>query len=460
MRNKFFRMEKISWKLTLLYSLLFSGVLLLLSFCVLYGLRYYMISQAYESVKSSTAETVSMILDTDSGKLNLSSNDLLTEAQSDSDISVIIAGPDGKIVNESSNYIIKDNNILSHIGVLRRAEVNGMHLVMLNSEVRSGSRIVAYLQIALSLEKSYRYIGILFWLLAIADSIGILASVLVGYIVSKRMLRPIDKVTRTAQSISINDLGGRIPVGKVDDEISRLAVTFNSMLDRLQDSIEKQAQFVSDASHELRTPISVVLGYASLLDRWGKDDRKVLQESVDAIKNETLGMRELVEKLLFLARNDSGKMPVHKAPFDVSELLRDVAEESSMIAPGRNIACDCPESLTLNADRNLVKQMLRNLIDNSIKFTKSDGTIRIHAATGDESVRIVVEDNGIGVPANEVGHVFDRFYRVDKARAKETGGSGLGLAIVKSIAELHGGDISMESTQGKGTSVTIMLPCR
>lgn len=460
MKNRFLRLEKISRKLTLVYSLLFSFVLLLLSFIVLYGARYYIIDQAYESVKSSTAETISMILDTDSGNLDLSNEDLLTEARSDSNISITIANANGKIVNQSDNLIAKDNDLLSHLNVIRRFEINGAHWAVMNSRVSNGASTVAYLQIAFNMETSYRFVGMLFGLLAVTDSIGILLSILIGNIVSKRMLIPINRITKTAQSISIYDLGSRIPINNADDEITRLAMTINHMLDRLQNSINKQIQFVSDASHELRTPISIVLGYVSLLNSWGKDDKTVLQESLDAIQKEALDMRQLAEKLLFLARNDSGRVPVNKEPFDVCELTQEVVEESKMIAPEMNIQAHCSGSFELQADRNLVKQMLRSLVDNSIKFTNPTGEIHIYAATHGEKMSIVVEDNGVGVPADEREHVFDRFYRVDKARSKETGGSGLGLSIVKSIVDLHGGDISIDSAQSKGTRVTIDMPMK
>jgi two-component system, OmpR family, sensor histidine kinase ArlS len=458
MRNRILGLQKISWKLTWIYSILFSGVLLLLSAGVLYGVRYYLLDQAYASVRSTAKETVSMILDTKNGKMNLADEELLSEAQQDSDINIVIADANGKIINNADNYQITDNDLLFRPGVIRRIGNNGRRLMILNSSVMDGTKKVAIAQVAYSLEKSYRFINILFILLASSDALGILSSILVGYFLSQRMLKPIDKITKTAQTISINDLASRIPVGNADDEITRLAVTFNDMLDRLKDSIDRQSRFVSDASHELRTPISVISGYVNLLDRWGKDDIKVLQESVDAIKTEATGMRELIEKLLFLARNDSGKMIINKEPFDVVELLQDIADESKLIAPQIEFSIVSNERLMLNADPKMIKQLLRILIDNSIKFTKINGKIGLHAATSDENIRIMVTDNGIGVPSEEVCHIFDRFYRVDKARAKDTGGSGLGLSIAKSISDIHNGDIYMESSPGNGTCVTVVLP--
>jgi two-component system sensor histidine kinase ArlS len=457
MKRRLFKFEKISWKLTLLYSLLFSGVLLLLSAGVLYGIRYFMFEQAYTLVRTSSEETISDILDT-GGAATLSDSELLGEAQTDSDINITIADAQGNIVNRSLNFNITSNDVTARPGVIRRIENDGMRLMVYNSRVMSGNELVAYLQVAYNLEKDYGFIKLLFFLLAGSDALGIVLSVFVGYIVGRRMLRPIDRITKTAQSISINELEGRIPLGKADDELAHLASTLNSMLDRLKDSIDRQSRFVSDASHELRTPISVILGYIGLIDRWGKDDRKVLQESVDAIKGEADSMHELIEKLLFLARNDSGKIAATKEPTNLQQLFEDIAEESKMIAPDRNFPIRLYSSMTLNADRKMLKQMLRNLIDNGIKFTKPGGIISLTAMNAGGNIRIVVEDDGTGIPPEEIGRIFDRFYRVDKARAKENGGSGLGLAIVKSIVDAHGGDINIDSEPGKGTRISILLP--
>ena len=162
--------------------------------------------------------------------------------------------------------------------------------------------------------------------MAIADFIGIIASIILGYIVSKKMLKPIDHITKAAENISINNLKERIEVTGPDDELKRLGNTFNKMIDRLQEAFDRQIQFVSDASHELRTPIAVIQGYANLLDRWGKDDREALEKSIHAIKLETSNMANLVEKLLFLAKGDSGNQVIEKKEFWLNELINEVSK--------------------------------------------------------------------------------------------------------------------------------------
>ncbi|MBZ4688736.1 MAG: putative two component sensor histidine kinase [Clostridiales bacterium] len=205
------------------------------------------------------------------------------------------------------------------------------------------------------------------------------------------------------------------------------------MIDRLQSSFERQSQFVSDASHELWTPISIIQGYINLMDRWGKEDRDVLQESIDAIKNETSNMTELIEKLLFLARGGSGTQKLVKDEFWLNELINEVIKESRIVAPNRDISSKQNDSQRVYADRRLLKQMLRALVDNSIKFTSESGKIEINAINNGDNAKIIISDNGIGIPEEEIPLIFNRFYRVDKARARGTGGSGLGLSITGSF---------------------------
>lgn len=458
MKLNLLRFKKISWKLTIMYSLIFSIVLILLSASILYGVELFLIGQSKKQVDNISQVISEKIIGTLNEQTDLTDSELLNEAQSNSDFNVKIADKSGKIVNDSNNFDVNGVSISSYLNIAKKIEVGEKHLVVKNTKILNAGTVKAYLQVARNMEKEYAFIKILFIIMAGADFIGIIISVLVGLIISRRILNPIDRITKAAKNISISDLNSRIEVGETDDELARLAATFNEMIERLKVSFEKQNQFVSDASHELRTPISVIQGYANLIDRWGKDDKKVLQESIWAIKNETENMSELVEKLLFLARGDIGSLKLNKENFELGELIEEVIKESKMIDPEHNLSCEVNESIEIYADKKLSKQMLRALIDNSIKFTSKNGKIDIAAKTESDQVKIIVRDTGIGMPQNEIENIFDRFYRIDKARTKKTGGSGLGLSIVKWIVEAHEGDIFAESTVGKGTSIIIVLP--
>lgn len=458
MRINFFKFTKISWKLTLLYASIFSLVLILLSASVLYGIKFFLVSQSVQKVRNISNTIAERITGPTEEKMSLDDPELIGEARTDATISVRIANPEGNLVNSEESFPWKRITFSSSLDSVKKIESGELHLVVANRQILVDGKTEAYLQVAGNMENEYMFLRVLFILMACADTVGIAISLLAGYLISRRMLFPIDRITKAAQSISINNLNGRIEVSQVDDELSRLAETFNEMIDRLKQSFDKQNQFVSDASHELRTPISVIQGYIGLIDRWGKEDRSVLQESIDAIKNETSGMTELIEKLLFLARGDSGNQKLQKSEFSLNELMDEVYKESRLISQIHHLYCDVAGEITLMADRKMIKQVLRALIDNSLKFTPADGKITVHAGKENDTVNIVVEDTGIGIPQDEVNNIFNRFYRVDKARSKESGGSGLGLSIVKWIADAHGGSIRAESILGKGTVITVMLP--
>ncbi|MCR4435822.1 MAG: ATP-binding protein [Clostridiales bacterium] len=455
-----FKFTKISWKLTILYASIFSLVLILLNALVLYGIKLFLINQTIQKVNFTCDTIADSIKGSPGEKMSLDDPELIREVEFDPTINIRIANSEGVVVNSLNNFKWSAIQFTSEASSIRKIKENGLHIIVKNKEVLSDGKVTAYIQVAGNMEKEYLFLKILFIFMAGADLAGIAISLIVGYLISRRMLFPIDRITKAAQSISINNLDRRIEVSQTDDELSRLARTFNEMIDRLKLSFEKQNQFVSDASHELRTPISVIQGYIGLIDRWGKEDRNVLQESINAIKNETSGMTELIEKLLFLARGDSGYQKLQKSEFSLNELIDEVGRESRLISQEHSIQYGADEEISLFADRKMLKQMLRALIDNSIKFTPANGAIDIRAYKNKNTIMINIKDTGIGIPQEDINRIFNRFYRVDKARAKETGGSGLGLSIVKWIADAHNAKIKAESIVGEGTSITVEFPAK
>lgn len=294
----------------------------------------------------------------------------------------------------------------------------------------------------------------------------------------RRTLRPIEELAETARSlnsegeftpeemrvlagkingINASRLDTRIAVDTTQDELKNLAAAINAMLDRIDESYRAQVRFVSDASHELRTPIAVIQGYASLLDRWGKDDAKALAESVEAIRSEADNMKLLVEQLLFLARGDNDTMILQMERFDVSELAEQVVREARMIDGGHEYDSRC-EPAAVRADEALMKQALRILVDNAAKYTPSGGGITVSSFTRENQAWVTVQDEGIGIAPEAVPRIFDRFFRTDESRARSTGGAGLGLSIAKWIAERHGGRMEALSREGLGTRISIVLP--
>ncbi|MGI6019164.1 MAG: sensor histidine kinase [Marvinbryantia sp.] len=289
----------------------------------------------------------------------------------------------------------------------------------------------------------------------------------------RRMLKPLNDLAIKAEEIStisfdpgkfaslehaienISPDGPEANIHTGDQDLQSIEVALNNLLHHMKESQRQQARFVSDASHELRTPIAVIQGYVNMLDRWGKEDESVLEESIEALKNESQHMKDLVEQLLFLARGDSGRNTLHKVVFDLTETMREVWEESMMIDRKHCYTFAGPEGAFIYGDLAMVKQSIRIFVQNAAKYSDEGDEIHLEVQTDRSSVSYVVQDEGIGMQDTEVVHIFERFYRSDEARNGETGGSGLGLSIAKWIIDEHDGVINVLSRPEFGTRFTV-----
>lgn len=374
------RSAKISIKLTIVYAFMFSLVLLLLNAAILFGVKYYFYNQANKQIEDIQTIMTNKLISKNNA-INLSDRELLSDIPSKENVSIKIATEDGKVLNSSEwfDYKIKEShdNEKKSKNKEKHLEDKERHLVYKSVDLQSEKNGTVNVQIVKDMHNEYDFLKILFGVMAIADFIGIIASIIIGYMISKRMLKPIDYITKTAEKISINNLKERINVRGPDDELKRLANTFNKMIDGLQGAFSKQVQFVSDASHELRIPIAVIQGYANLLNRWGKDDRNALEKSIYGIKLEATNMASLIEKLLFLAKGDSGTQLVEKKEFWLNELIDEVVRESKLIEKNHKISSNRNDAVKILADYKMIKQMLRIFIDNSIKFTPNNGIIDV-----------------------------------------------------------------------------------
>lgn len=244
-----------------------------------------------------------------------------------------------------------------------------------------------------------------------------------------------------------------------DEDLQGIENAMNNLLMRIRASNRQQARFVNDASHELRTPIAVIEGYANMLARWGREDEKVLDESINAIVNESEHMKHLVEQLLFLARGDAGRTVVNPENVNINSLMREVYEESLMIDENHVYRFSCPsEAINVTADEGLIKQAVRILVDNAAKYTKEKDDIILSTGYKNKESGLVylrVQDTGIGMKDADIEHMFERFYRSDEARSY--GGTGLGLSIAKWIVDKHSGYFEITSREELGTRIDIIL---
>ena len=286
----------------------------------------------------------------------------------------------------------------------------------------------------------------------------LILSILGGYLIAGQALKPIKAVTEAANAISDGqDLKARIGATGGKDEVSQLAASFDSMFDRLETSFEAEQQFTSDASHELRTPTTVILAECSYAQKNAKTPEDY-QASLDVIQRQAEKMSTLVKSLLEITRLDQGTQKVNLEYADLSDLVHVVCEEQAMVARnGIRLQTDIQPELYAEIDVFLISRMLQNLIDNAYKFGKENGTVRVTLHRAGAGARLTVEDNGIGISQADRSRIFQRFYQAENSRRSQ-GGMGLGLSMVRQIVQLHGGTIAVDSAEGKGTTFTVILP--
>ncbi len=293
----------------------------------------------------------------------------------------------------------------------------------------------------------------------ISQMMGITIMSVVGSYRLKKVFMPIFSLTKAAEKITINNMNAKLDVHRAEYELKDLAITFNEMIKRIRADYVKQKRFVSDVSHELRTPISIVNGYARMLDRWGKDDAEILEESIDAIKSESKNMQLLVENLLTLVRSDNQTLKFEREKFRLDLMGDELIRDMMMIDEGRHqFNSDFQRPLEVCLDHAKVMQTLRIFLDNAIKYTPEGGDLGLKLSKVDHQVRIEISDTGIGIGKDDLPHLFERFYRSDESRTRETGGHGLGLAIARAMVIGQGGIIRVKSKVNEGSIFTIILP--
>ncbi|MBY0091796.1 two-component sensor histidine kinase [Priestia megaterium] len=314
---------------------------------------------------------------------------------------------------------------------------------------------VVSLEVTEQIEDVEQSLQTLKFILLIASLVILIPTIFAGRLLSKIILRPIKSLIHTMEEIQVSRTFKKIDLSSSSkDELDQMANTFNNMMDLLEENYKKQEQFVSDASHELKTPLTVVESYANMLKRWGMKRPDILEEAIEAIHSESLRMKQLTSQMLVLAKDES-QWELHMEHVDAAAVCTQTIkhlEQAFERTIYLNIKTDHP---VVTADEKRLKQLLYILLDNAIKYSEKAVEVTI---ARNESFMITVTDQGIGIPKEDLSNVYERFFRVDKARNRETGGSGLGLSIARKIVEAHSGRIEINSQEGKGTSVTVCFP--
>jgi two-component system, OmpR family, sensor kinase len=337
--------------------------------------------------------------------------------------------------------------------------IRGVHLRVITKPILIGSVYAGQLEVGTPLTVVDRAQYILLLVLLIGSASAVLLSILLGNGIVRSALRPIDAVTTTALQITLaDDLSRRIPLEvPAGSEVGKLIQAFNETLERLEKLFTAQSRFLADVSHELRTPLTSIRGNVDLIRRMGPDS-----ESLDAVQSEVDRMIRLVGDLLLLSRAEAGTLPLSKSPVEIDTLLLEVFQQAIVLTQGKvQVSIGNLEQAVVIGDRDRLKQLLLNLVVNALQYTQSGGRVLLSLRVVDDFVHITISDNGPGIPPEELPHIFDRFYRVEKSRSRSAlGGSGLGLSIAQWIAQSHDGRIEVASEPGKGTTFSVWLPVK
>ncbi len=371
---------------------------------------------------------------------------------------------DNNLVTASNNNASKEpldpQGLRQGTESYRDVVISGLRLRVLTYPVVIGAGHTAsgYLQVATSLQTVMVYQNILLLVLVGGGVAAVALAAFVGWLSAHRALKPLDAMTETALQITrTDDLSRRIVInGEPHDEVGRLALAFNETLERLERLFNAQRRFLADVSHELRTPLTTIRGNVDLLRRMGGAD----ETSLDAIQSEAERMSRLVGDLLLLAQSDAGTLPTARHPVELDTLLFEVCREAQVLSGNVSMSIGEIDQAIVLGDRDRLYQLVLNLVSNAVKYTPEGGKVNIGLSKVNGWARLVVTDTGIGIPPEELPHVFERFYRVDKARTRSQGGSGLGLAIAQRIANIHGGriEVASDGINGHGSTFSIWLP--
>ncbi len=466
----------IRWRLTIFNALVIGGILLVFGCALFFLLRQTLLSSVADTARKGAFTAAKEInseegLDEENGRLVI--DDGLERGLTHDNVFIVVRDGRGSIIAESVNSPnsgrVKDElwrRVLEtgkpEQGRLTFGE-EGLAYVYARpvSPPEQAARIVEAGKYYESTQENIERIA---FVLASGVTVAFLLSVVGAYLLARRALSPVSAVVAAAHRIREGDLSKRLPVPHSKDEIGDLAATINDMLAhlevtlaRLEETLDRQRRFVADASHELRTPLTSIHSYAQMLEEWALRDPQIGPESVAAIKRESERMKGLIENLLELARGDEG-MKLNLKENDLTKVVEEAAESARASVNGK-VLIERPtpqQEVSAVFDRERLRQAISILLDNAVKYSPEGGRVTIGIVEEDGSVRVEVADTGIGIPEDQIPHVFERFYRAEEARSTE--GLGLGLSIARQIAEDHRGSIEVRSKPGEGSTFIMRIP--
>jgi len=451
------------------FALWTAGLLLV----VLTGFSTFVYLNMAQSLKASIDDTLQLsaaqavaAIEVDNGRLDLPDSFIEQPENADlrtNGLTLRLLSPDGSVIatfGSAGDLPVPDyaldaaHDLRSAFATLSQPGQPGTRLY--TTPIDNNNTLVGIIQVSQSMRRVQETLHRLLATLLVSIPFLIIIAGLGGYGLASRALAPIDAITRTANRISGEDLSMRLNLPATNDEVGRLAATFDRMLARLDEAFRRERRFTADASHELRTPLAAMQAILDVI-REKRRTADEYEQALDDLSAEAARLRALAESLLLLARGD-GQSIAHYEWVNLSTLLVDVIESLHLVAAGKHLdmTCTVPDGLVIWGEMDSLIRLFVNLVDNAIKYTEK-GHIEISAQVQpDAMVKVDIADTGVGIPAQDLPHIFERFYRVEKSRTSQ--GAGLGLAIVQEIVQAHAGKIDIVSTPEEGTTVSVWLP--
>ena len=446
-------------RLTLLYSIFMGGILLIFGMAVYFLVNFILINQvdtmlasvAREVIRASTVNSVGELSVVTPTPLSMTANAYIQVWSMDGNI--VVASPSIGTLNQPLDPV----GLESGETLYENSHVEGVYLRVLTVPLVLDNHLIGTLQVGASLTVIETTLSNLITIMVSIGLIAVLLASLGSWLVLRRALFPLEAIADTVDQINrADDLSRRIPYqGKADDEVGYLALSFNQTLERLESLFTSQQRFIADVSHELRTPLTVIKGNVDLMRRIKSTDDDILNGMDDEVGR----LNRLVGGLLMLAQAESGKLALNFAPVELDLLLTEVFTEIRVLAGNKvKVHLNEIDQVIVRGDRDRLKQVLLNLIANAIQYTPAGGEVFLSLSKLVNQGRLIVRDTGAGIPAEDLPHIFDRFYRAEKSRTRsKSSGFGLGLSIAKWIIEQHGGQIKVESKDGQGTTFVIWM---
>ena len=451
----------IRWRLTLWYAALLAVALAVFGVALYLGMRARLYANFDDQLEVQAA-LLSGAIRVAEGRPALDLNEIPGEADEQfvrlwtADGGVVVDTGDAAGVGPADADVVAAARAGERRFTLERGADDPFRIV--TTPVRAGGEVVGVLQVGAARDDVDDALTTLLSLLGIAAPLVVAAALGIGYVLAGRALAPVAAITDLAAAIGGADLRARLGLPLPDDELGRLARTFDAMLGRIEDAFERQRRFTGDAAHELRTPLSLLRSQVDLALARPRSAEEY-REALRGMDGDLERLTGLVGTLLTLARADTGRLPLDRAPLDLADTVAVILEQYAPLAAEADaVLVDESSPAPLVGDEDLLVQVLVNLLDNALAHTPAGGRIAVGCRTAGDRVRLWVADTGAGIPPGHQARVFGRFYRVDTGRARQHGGTGLGLAITKAIAEAHGGTITLTSEVGQGTRVELALP--